>query len=177
MPQTTMDNKVKTRFAFGGLFILFLFGFFVWPTLYGYREMRLKDNVLPVRINRITGRTYVLYPSGWREIEEQANPTNFLTDLSSSNLNQLKQGVAFFDQQGFVTKLYNGTAFTLQDINVLLIIQNKDGSEQSRQEYRMSRNRFTGNAFNDNIFINEDIKFPADTPFQWRIISARGSKQ
>jgi hypothetical protein len=39
---------------------------FVWPTLYRYDRMAVEGNNLPVRINRFTGATEFLLPSGWR---------------------------------------------------------------------------------------------------------------
>lgn len=167
-------KDIKTRFIFAGLILVLLFAFFVWPTLYEYREMRLKDNVLPVRINRFTGSTYLLYPSGWTIIGDEGKTSNTNMELSASDIEKLKQDVALFHEKGFIVKIYNGTKFTLKDINVLLIIKNEDGSEQSRREYRIPCYASNGNPFADDIFFAEDIKYPASTPFEWRIISVRG---
>ena len=43
-----------------------LFGTFVWPTRYRYDKMNVQANaVVPVRIDRITGKTEILFPDGW----------------------------------------------------------------------------------------------------------------
>lgn len=42
--------------------ILLIIAIFVYPTLYQYDKF---DQKIPVRINRLTGKTELLYPTGW----------------------------------------------------------------------------------------------------------------
>lgn len=47
--------------------IIISFGLFVYPTMYRYDKLEQK---FPVKINRFTGKTYVLYNTGWEEAKQ-----------------------------------------------------------------------------------------------------------
>jgi hypothetical protein len=44
-----------------------IFGAFVWPTIWRYDHIHESGGTRPVRINRFTGRTEILYSTGWTE--------------------------------------------------------------------------------------------------------------
>ena len=57
--------KVRLWVVLSGLLMATtLFGMFVWPTRYRYDQTTMNDNVLPVRVDRMTGRTEILFPVG-----------------------------------------------------------------------------------------------------------------
>ncbi|HEY7680894.1 MAG TPA: hypothetical protein VIC04_10305 [Terriglobia bacterium] len=47
------------------LILIVLVAWFVWPTPYRYDRMNFGGTEFPVRTHRITGRTEILFPSGW----------------------------------------------------------------------------------------------------------------
>ena len=63
-----------TGVLYAATFILIaLFGLLVWPTAYRYDHIEVgKETSYPVRQNRFTGSTEILYPSGWRTASEEA---------------------------------------------------------------------------------------------------------
>jgi hypothetical protein len=63
------------------LAIVLIVAVFVWPTMYHYSMLNGK----PVRINRITGSTEILYPSGWQSVGS-ANSSQSNSDSSSSGV-------------------------------------------------------------------------------------------
>lgn len=59
----------KEYVRYGTLLIaIILFGLFVYPTLYRYDKL---DQNLPVKINRITGATYVLHGLEWKKVSNE----------------------------------------------------------------------------------------------------------
>lgn len=52
------------------LFLVFLFALYVWPTRFRYDHMTVDGDIVPVRMDRITGRTDMLLPDhGWVPVE------------------------------------------------------------------------------------------------------------
>lgn len=71
-PQRNVGN-VRLRWLLVGwlatLSAVLAFAWFIWPTPYGYDRMSVgSSGSFPVRIHRLTGRSQVLYPSGWKEV-------------------------------------------------------------------------------------------------------------
>lgn len=61
-------NKLALIVAAG---IVILAALFVWPTLYRYDHIDFGPyRSFPVRANRLTGQTEILYPNGWRAAKE-----------------------------------------------------------------------------------------------------------
>ena len=88
-----------------------LFGTFVWPTRYRYDKMNVQANaVVPVRIDRITGKTEILYPSGWQLAAAASDPD---TELPPAELEKMSVGQGkFIGSSGsslFEFELYNPT--------------------------------------------------------------------
>lgn len=69
-----LEKNYKTTLLF-----LFLAGIFFWPTIYRYDEMVLSDTKIPVRMNRLTGKTemfvseWISEPSSLSEKEKAEN--------------------------------------------------------------------------------------------------------
>lgn len=66
---------------FGGVVVLLL-GIFVWPTMYRYDKLNMK---YPVRINRLTGATQVLYPDGWQPMGNASNSSQTTSNTTTVN--------------------------------------------------------------------------------------------
>jgi len=66
------------------IIIIVFIGLFIYPTIYRYDKL---DQKWPIRINRITGNTEVLYTTGWKEIGVNKNSTSSNQPVSSPNSN------------------------------------------------------------------------------------------
>jgi hypothetical protein len=80
-------SSVLKREAIKYLFLLtvvLLIAIFVYPTIYHYDKLEQK---YPVRINRLTGKTEVLYRDGWKDTTKKTKPTiaNLETNASNNN--------------------------------------------------------------------------------------------
>lgn len=60
-------KRLYTTFVFLIVILLFAFGLFVYPGVYRYAEVKLGDNIYPVRVNVISGYTEMYVPAkgGW----------------------------------------------------------------------------------------------------------------
>lgn len=67
----------KRATPFIAIVLVLLLLVFVWPTMYRYDKM---DQKWPVRINRVTGKTEILYSDGWQDVKAnqqlQSNSTS-----------------------------------------------------------------------------------------------------
>lgn len=57
--------------------------FFIYPTVYKYDKINQK---FPVRINRITGSTQILYMDGWQSVDKSQPSENQLKDFRNELL-------------------------------------------------------------------------------------------
>lgn len=63
-----------------------LIGLFIWPTMYRYDHARFGSSPsLLVRINRVTGSSAVLTPSGWHDLHAKAEPPDILPPSAFEN--------------------------------------------------------------------------------------------
>lgn len=63
-----MKNKVVLSIL--ALLCIVSFGLFIYPGLYKYDKLQQQ---YPVKINRLTGSTQVLFPNGWRSMDNSAS--------------------------------------------------------------------------------------------------------
>jgi len=89
---------------------LIVCGILFWPTFYRYDKIGGK---LPVRVNRITGYTEILYPNrGWEPVRNaQTIPRN-----ERNNVKVL--GYFDSDKRLYNGEIYNGTNYTLKKIRL-----------------------------------------------------------
>jgi hypothetical protein len=66
-----MMNREYGKYGAIALIVL-MFALFVYPTLYKYDKLNQR---FPVKINRITGTTEVLTPTGWEEMSKPDKPS------------------------------------------------------------------------------------------------------
>jgi len=88
--------------------------FVFWPGLYRYGYLGPGDNAVPMRTNRITGKTFLLIGTNWRQIGGDSAstplevPSDVLADLD---------GRAQFIGNDFVVDVYNGSTWTISEID------------------------------------------------------------
>ncbi len=88
-----------------------LFGVFAWPTQYRHDHIKLMNVDLPVRIDRFTGKTEILYQDGWRNSNPPVEP------LPPAELAKL-DCASRFDGDRLSCDIYNGSRYTLKEIVV-----------------------------------------------------------
>ena len=105
-------------------FIL-LAAFFAWPTVYRYDSLKLDENVLPVRIHRLTNETEVLYPYGWVRKSGANDEVAVPVPVPESELSKLEINFnrSRISPIGYLElEIYNGTERRLSNISVELQI-------------------------------------------------------
>ena len=84
-----MTHKLALALAVGVTLIALL----LWPTLYRYDHIEVgAGRSYPVRQNRITGQTEILFPEGWKEPKDSTTgkPSNFKQEVSPDQLEKLE---------------------------------------------------------------------------------------
>jgi hypothetical protein len=163
----------KVAIAFVVILILVLVSFsllFIWPTVYRYDHMNLGGTVLPVKINRLTGKTEVLYPTGWRVAGTGETGRK---DLPASELAKIT-GNAEITLYGWIHfHPYNGSEWRVEEIQVEVTVRENDTVVLQRR-YNLSGNALY--PFNSGEFI-ADLGFKLNPGQTWsfRIISAKGT--
>lgn len=103
---------------------LIICGVLFWPTLYRYDKIGGK---LPVRINRLSGYTEILYDSGWERTvsdkEIYAIPKEEIAKIKT--IGDFKEGCYKFN-------IYNGSDWTIKRIKISIVL--KDGNDKKLWE-------------------------------------------
>ena len=92
---------------------LIICGILYWPTLYHYDKLYGK---LPVRMNRLTGYTEILYADGWRSVKKQKETQL----IPVEEFAKIKSKGTFDNKGNYNFIVYNGTAWTLTKIRLSL---------------------------------------------------------
>lgn len=157
--------------------VILLLGIFVWPTRYRYTEMKVGNNVSPVRIDRLTGRTEVLsLSSGWHQLG--VNRLDASIKLPDSELSKLT-GKASITDQRIECDIYNGSNWTVSEVTVKITIKNPDGTEDLTREYRLTPQYIGNCAPLTSRTFDADLGFSLKEKqtFSLNIVSAKGTKK
>ncbi len=100
---------------------LIICGVLFWPTLYKYDKILGK---LPVRINRLTGYTEILTPSGW----ERKVSDNETKAIPKEEIDKIETRGDFDGKGHYKFVVYNGSDWTIKIIK--LSIGLKDGKDK-----------------------------------------------
>jgi hypothetical protein len=108
---------------------------FVWPTKWRNDTLTIDSDQFPVRVNRFTGQTEVLYPEGWEEIKSETLSTSIPQPVDSEELRKI-EGQLSISSSGYVAAdLYNGTSKPLKSVQIRLVISDKDGDIEINRIY------------------------------------------
>jgi hypothetical protein len=160
-----MTTNAKTASLAIAILLAAVFATTVWPTRYRYDHVNLEGTVLPVRMDRFTGRTEVLRGmSGWTKVAE--GDAQGETDEPKVEVLPPEEEAKVTGNAGlaygtlFQGKLYNGSTYDLREIVITLTAREPTGEERwSRQ-------------FKDKVFIK-----PLTTgDFQIEVTGAQGAK-
>ena len=152
-----------------------LFAAFVWPTLYRYDRLATgAGRSLPVRMNRLTGHTEVLYPSGWVAASGTDNSQATERELSPEELSKIDargelEGFGSHWNQARIT-VYNGTNLNLNEITVEITVPSQ---QITARPYRMT-NSYSIHPQKTGIF-EAYLGFDLEQYTQWsfRLVAAK----
>jgi hypothetical protein len=131
------NSILKIAIAVIILTILLALGAFVWPTRYKYDRLKMANADSPVRIDRLTGKTEILYPSGWHGVDNRESQTPPDQDLPGDELAKLT-GQAQITSYGWVEfELYNGSSWTISETTVLVEVLDAQGKQIISRPYRL----------------------------------------
>lgn len=114
-----------------GIGIVICFLLTVWPTIYRYDHINTRGSVSPVRVNRLTGKTEILYPIGWQEAAKApaSSPTRdqlsraIWTDLPASQVAKIAGNAEIDPSSGVMTlHAYNGSDWHLSEVMIELTV-------------------------------------------------------
>jgi hypothetical protein len=166
------DQRAKIAFTIAASLIL-LFGIFVWPTQYRYDRWKSKDNDLPVRIHRITGRSeFLMLGSGWVPLDANRAATESAQALPVTELTRL-QAKASMTPDGYIEcEFYNGTLWTLVDIEVEFVVDANWTFIKNRADWK----RVLNSRKEPEGVIEEELRKKAGLPItrRYRLIKASG---
>jgi hypothetical protein len=152
-----------------------LFGLFVWPTPYRYDHIDYgRGTSYPVRQNRFTGYTQVLFSGGWETVSEEELGPEELTKLEvHAKLNGAGNNIEL--------DIYNGSRLSLKEVTIEVTVA--DSSEQliaSNKRYRLtsvSNGSSVLRSFQTGGFLG-DLGFRIMPEYTWsfRVIGAKGTR-
>lgn len=148
---------------------------FVWPTKWRYDMLTIDSNKFPIRIDRFTDQTEILYPNGWRELKSKTSPTESqeskFENVTEDELGKI-EGRLSITNYGYLTgDLYNGTSKSLKSVQVRLTITNKGGDIDIDRVYEMHTSggdKLESSEFN----VKCGCKVQEGQDFSWNIVSA-----
>ncbi len=106
------------------------FAVLVWPTRYRYDHMDTgAGHSYPVRINRFTGRTEVLYENGWEESQGQTTTKQDI-NLPDDQLAKLETKASIWVYAFLNVDVYNGSDFNVSEITVDVVVMNRLGKKE-----------------------------------------------
>ena len=156
-----MTNRSITILA-GSMCLIIVFAVTVWPTRYRYDHVSAQGTVLPVRIDRFSGRTEILRGmSGWVAVEAPKNTRSArMLELPAAERVKVTGNAGLLYGTLFEGKLYNASSFYLREVVVTITAQEESGA------LRWSRQ------FKDEVFIE-----PLTTGnFQIQVTGAEGAR-
>jgi hypothetical protein len=151
----------------GGLSV---FGLLVWPTAYRYDHMNLPGGQsYPVRINRLTSSTAVLYPDGWKSTSVQ--------DLSAEEIKKLDgRAELSYGSNILLINLYNGSDLSVKEITVEIVVRNQYGAETLRRPYRIMNHKGPSPQHAGDFSADLGFQIGSSQSWDWKIVAAKGTK-
>jgi hypothetical protein len=108
------------------------FGWFVWPSRYRYDHMSIRGTMLPVRIDRLSGKTEVLRLDGWNDISPRGGEES--AELPASELARL-QISGTYGYECVNLALYNGSGWRVRELTAGIGVRDRTGKELFFRDY------------------------------------------
>ena len=117
-------SRPRVALSVGAALLVLLFAVFFWPGLYRYDHMNVHGNVFPVRVNRLTGKTEIFYPTGWEEprkpLTESRESDESALLLPPHELAKVKVEGVRIDRSELRYRIFNGTARPIAAVQVVV---------------------------------------------------------
>jgi hypothetical protein len=108
---------------------LIIYGVLFWPTLYRYDKIGGKS---PVRINRLTGYTEILYASGWeREVSDKE-----LQAIPKAEIGKIEIKGSFDGKGYYNFTIYNGCEWNIKKIKLSIGLNDGNGKKLWEKIYK-----------------------------------------
>jgi hypothetical protein len=151
----------------------------VWSTAWRYDRLTVNGNTFPIRVNRFNGQTEILRGmSGWVQVDSESDTSHSPTAppaappaLPPVELGKLDGRLSVTNYGWIEADVYNGTARSLGEVRVRLVISNANGGEALNREYSMSSS--TGEPLSSSKFIaNCGCRLEKGQSYAWSFTSA-----
>jgi hypothetical protein len=154
------------------VFCLLTFGVVFWPTLYRYDHVTLAGGTLPLRTQRITGRTEIFSPTaGWFELGTSRSNDDVALPLPSPELRQLTGNGELTGHGSFLGKVYNGSSWTVTELTLRLVALERDGNTRWERLFNAAVRIKPFSTESISIEVTGDINVSST---KWSIIAGRG---
>jgi hypothetical protein len=151
---------------------------FVWPTRYRYDHMKMRENDLPVRTDRLSGKTEWLVPQGWRTLGNTDENQKPPTELPTEQVARLTGQAAITDIGWIEVHVYNGSNWTASEITVLVTVLDAQKNQVLSRPYRLIPQ--DGDSFPQSVnTFHNSLGFTLDKgqTWTWSITRARGKPE
>ena len=156
-----------------------IFAITVWPTWYRYDHITLGQTTLPVRTNRFTGQSEVLYTTGWQKATSTTQETRDTERaLPAEELRKVTgKGGWCALPDAFCIDLYNGSKWKLTELSIN--IEDSNDHKSNNPFAGLSGPKFTEALSpavqpysSDHVIIQ--IYGWETRPVSWKIVEAKG---
>jgi hypothetical protein len=107
---------------------LIICGVLFWPTLYRYDKFVGK---LPVRINRLTGYTEILYASGWKRKVSYKE----YRPIPKEEIGKIKVTGTLENEWDYKVAIYNGSEWTIKRLRLSIELSDSDNKKILQRIY------------------------------------------
>jgi len=149
---------------------------FLWTERFEYDHMNLPNGEsYPVRINRLTGNSQVLYRGVWKPAAEVKSVPPLIENLSQDQLRRLTGKGEIGSMEGvFNLTLYNGSDFALREITIEITVRDSHQEEVLQRYYRIVQDH----DYRQNGEYAQALDFSVgpQQSWSWKITAARGIK-
>jgi hypothetical protein len=154
------------------------FGLFIWPTPYRYDHIDYGSGTsYPVRQNRLTGSSKVLFPNGWRTVSQEELGA---ADLGKLDTHAELSGAGSHGGWSQVRlDIYNGSDFTIKEITIEVLVGDANKKEIIDRRYRPIIGGMVSSSeippLHTGFFTFElGLDVMADYHWSYRVVGAKG---
>ena len=154
----------------GLLFVLVAVAALLWANRYRYDSMTVSGDTLPVRIDRVTGKSEVLYPGGWESVGSEEAPAG--EQLPAEQLTRIRiLGAQYRSNTGFVdSEIFNGSDYELTEVSLRCTITSTGRTLATR---RLTKRLSVKPGFSVRFLEDTNLDHPLATA-EFELIGATG---
>ncbi len=158
---------------------LLITGILFWPTLYRYDHTTVNGNILPVRINRLTGYTEWFVVGRWKPVSDSNRKQG--KNIPSEEVTKIIVN-ANLDYSLFGGAIYNGTDWFITSITFEIIVKSSIFEGLELQDGGKLHVVGTGREYYVNVLVeprtvssfSTKIMFQSGETYDWKIKNATG---